>query len=195
MRIHLGDGSGRGCGPRGRGGWSFDPFAFSFDMGGQRQERGRGRRQFDGGELRLILLQLISEQTRHGYELIRSIEEMTGGSYAPSPGVVYPTLTMLDEMGLVDEQQSDDTKKRFAVTDAGRSHLADRRDEVDALMAKLRDMGAAQREQGGSPVWRAMRNLGVAIRHRVAAGDITSETVHEVAELIDELARKIERLR
>ncbi|WP_447514071.1 PadR family transcriptional regulator, partial [Clostridioides difficile] len=58
---------------------------------------------FDGTELRLILLKLIEEQPRHGYDLIREIEERSGGAYAPSPGVVYPTLTMLDDMGLIEE--------------------------------------------------------------------------------------------
>jgi DNA-binding PadR family transcriptional regulator len=81
---------------------------------------------FDGGELRLVLLKLIADETRHGYELIRAIEAMAGGAYAPSPGVVYPTLSMLDEMGLIAEQRSDDAKKRFAVTEEGRAHLAER---------------------------------------------------------------------
>jgi DNA-binding PadR family transcriptional regulator len=195
MRIYMG--GGRDCGPRHGGGWGGrGPFGFGFDMGGgEGREGGRSRRKFDGGELRLILLKLIADQTRHGYELIRAIEDMTGGAYAPSPGVVYPTLTMLDEMGLIDEQQSDDNKKRFAVTDAGRSHLADRQDEVDALIARLEQLKPAAFAEGGSPVWRAMRNLGVAIRHRVERGDLTSDTVHDVAALIDEVAQKIERLR
>src|SRR3954467_226608 len=76
-----------------------------------RGERGGGRRRmFDGGELRLVLLALLEEQPRHGYDLIREIEERTGGSYAPSPGVVYPTLTMLDEMGQIDEVKEEGSR-------------------------------------------------------------------------------------
>src|SRR5919204_3293828 len=67
---------------------------------------GRRRRIFDSGELRLVLLKLIADQPRHGYELIRAIEELTAGSYVPSPGVVYPTLTMLHEMGQIEEAQT-----------------------------------------------------------------------------------------
>ncbi len=196
MRIHIG-GGGQDCGPRGGGFGQRGPFGFSWDLGGGPgpREGGRGRRKFDGGELRLILLRLIADETRHGYELIRAIEEMTGGGYAPSPGVVYPTLTMLDEMGLIAEQQSDDAKKRFAVTEAGRQHLNDRREEVDALIARLTEMGAHRSRQGGSPVWRAMGNLGMAIQHRLARGDFSDDTLHDVAALIDEVAQKIERLR
>ena len=93
-------------------------------------ERGRGRRRmFDGGELRLVLLALLEGQPRHGYDLIREIEERTGGSYAPSPGVVYPTLTMLDEMGHIDEVKEEGSRKRFAITDAGKAFLAEKRGE------------------------------------------------------------------
>ncbi len=72
-------------------------------FGGGRGRGGARRRMFDGAALRLILLSLIEQQPRHGYELIREIEELSGGVYAPSPGVVYPTLTMLSEMGLIEE--------------------------------------------------------------------------------------------
>ncbi|MBN9121321.1 MAG: PadR family transcriptional regulator, partial [Planctomycetes bacterium] len=76
---------------------------------------GRARRMFDGGELRLVLLKLIADEPRHGYDLIREIENLTGGAYAPSPGVVYPTITMLDDMGFIEQQQSEGAKKAFAI--------------------------------------------------------------------------------
>jgi DNA-binding PadR family transcriptional regulator len=173
------NGSTTGRGERGRGG-----------RGG-----GGGRRMFDGGELRLVLLKLIADEPRHGYDLIRAIEEMTGGAYAPSPGVVYPTLTMLDEMGLIGEQESEGTKKRFAATDDGRRHLDERRDEVDALIDRLESVGGRRQRWGGSPVWRSVTNLGTAMRLRIERGDLSENTMHDIAELIDDLARKIERLR
>jgi DNA-binding PadR family transcriptional regulator len=156
---------------------------------------GRQRRMFDGGELRLVLLKLIADETRHGYELIRAIEEMTGGAYAPSPGVVYPTLSMLDEMGLIDEQRSDDAKKRFAVTDAGRALLAERAEEVAALMARLEELGARRQRHSGAPVGRAMGNLAAALQHRLARGDFSDDTLHDIAAMLDEVAQRIERLR
>ena len=200
MRFHMHD---RGCGPRDggrggrgpRGGFDFGGFSMEFGERGGGREGGRSRRMFDGGELRLVLLKLIADEPRHGYDLIREIEGLTGGAYAPSPGVVYPTLTMLDEMGLIGEQQSEGAKKRFAVTDEGRRHLEENREAVAALIERLSSLGGRREEWAGSPVWRAVRNLGVAIRQRVGRGDLTHDTLHDVAAMIDELAQKIERLR
>ena len=186
---------GRGCGPRGGGRWSRGPFTVSWEMHGERHGGSRGRRMFDGGELRLVLLKLIADETRHGYELIRAIEEMTGGAYAPSPGVVYPTLTLLDEMGLIAEQQSDDAKKRFAVTEAGRAHLAENAEQVEALVARLTHLGEQRARTDGAPIRRAMGNLRVALQNRLARGEVSEDTLHDVAALIDEVAQKIERLR
>ena len=173
------------------GQWAGGPWA-----GGQRHDGGRRQRMFDAGELRLVLLKLIADTPRHGYDLIREIETMTGGAYAPSPGVVYPTLTLLDEMGLIEEQQTEGAKKRFAATADGRTHLAERRAEVDALIARLEELGAHRRKAGGgAPIGRAMTNLGQAIAGRVARGDFSEDTLHDAAALIDEVAQKIERLR
>ena len=177
-----------------RGGWG--PFHFDFGDEGWGGGRGRrARRVFEGGELRLVLLKLISEQPRHGYDLIRAIEELTGGQYAPSPGVVYPTLTMLQEMGLVEETAGEGARKPFQITDAGSAHLEENADETDELIRRLKALSPSHYPEGGSPIWRAMRNLGVAIRHRVGRGEISEDTIHEAAALIDELAQKIERLK
>ena len=85
---------------------------------------------FESGELRLVLLKLIADEPRHGYDLIRAIEEMTGGEYAPSPGVVYPTLTLLQDMGLIEEAPGEGPRKPFQITDEGRAHLDERAEEV-----------------------------------------------------------------
>ena len=191
---------GRGCGPKGME-WSRGPFTFKWDMDGGRPGRGRsgagsrGRRMFDGGELRLVLLKLIADEARHGYELIKAIEDMTGGAYAPSPGTVYPTLSMLGEMGFIAEQQSDDARKRFAITPEGAMHLEENRETVEALMARLEQVGAQRERTDGAPIRRAMGNLKVALEHRLSKGEFSEDTLHDVAALIDEVAQKIERLR
>jgi len=149
---------------------------------------------FAGDELRLVLLKLIEEAPRHGYDLIREIEERTGGAYAPSPGVVYPTLTMLADMDLIAEQASDDAKKIFAITTAGQTHLTEREEEVEALMERLAAIGTMRARSQGSPVRRAMGNLRQVLQHRLGDGDVPQETLHAVAEIIDEAARKVERL-
>ncbi|MCW3837581.1 PadR family transcriptional regulator [Sphingomonas canadensis] len=149
---------------------------------------------FDGSELRLLLLKLIEEAPRHGYDLIREIEERSGGAYAPSPGVVYPTLTLLGEMGLIEEQQAEGAKKVYAITVAGQAHLTERDEMVEALFARLADLGSIRERSRGGPVRRAMRNLKTVLGERLGDGEADSETLHEIAAILDEAVQKIERL-
>lgn len=161
-------------------------------MGGE--GRGGRRRLFDNGELRLVLLHLIAGAPRHGYDLIRAIEELSGGVYAPSPGVVYPTLTLLTDMGLIDEMANETPRKLFAVTEAGATHLAENAEAVAAAMAKLAALSARSERVDGMQVRRAMGNLREAVQIRLGRDDIDVATLHAVTALIDEAAQKIERL-
>lgn len=163
------------------------------DSGEGRGGQGR-RRVFDSGELRLVLLKLIADQPRHGYELIRAIEELTGGAYVPSPGMVYPTLTMLDEMGHVAETKSDGARKVFAVTPAGTAHLVERKAEVDALFARLAELANVQERTDAAPVRRAMGNLREALINRLGRDGVQNQTIHDAVAIIDEAAQRIERL-
>jgi DNA-binding PadR family transcriptional regulator len=192
---------GRHGGPRG-GGWGrggFRPGGFGGWGGmpeGDPRGGGRGgrRRMFDGSELRLVLLKLIEESPRHGYDLIREIEERTSGIYAPSPGVIYPTLTMLDDMGLIEEQKREGAKKQFAITPAGTAHLDERREEVDALFARLAALGDLAQRTTGGPVRRAMGNLRSALQEKLADSEVDPETLHQVAAILDDATQRIERL-
>jgi DNA-binding PadR family transcriptional regulator len=158
-------------------------------------ERGGGRRRvFDSGELRLVLLKLIEEQPRHGYDLIREIEDRTGGAYAPSPGVIYPTLTLLDDMGLIAQATSEGAKKQFAITEVGAAELLAKADEVKALFQRLAELGAMREKTDGATIRRAMGNLRMVLGNRLSADDVTTDTLHDVAALLDEVAQKIERL-
>ena len=171
------------------------PFGSEWWAHGERPEGGRRGRMFDGSELRFVILRLIADEPRHGYDVIRAIEAMTAGAYAPSPGVVYPTLTLLDEMGQIEEQASEGAKKRFAATQAGKAFLAENTEQVEALMARLRQLGEHRERVDGAPIRRAMGNLKVAVGQRFSRGAFTDETMHDVAALLDEVAQKIERLR
>ncbi|MBO9711581.1 MAG: PadR family transcriptional regulator [Sphingomonas sp.] len=162
---------------------------------GGEEDGGRRRRMFDGGELRLILLKLIEESPRHGYDLIREIEERSGGVYAPSPGVIYPTLTMLSDMGQIEEQQAEGAKKVFGITAAGSAHLTEREEEVEALFARLAELGSMRaRASGGGPIRRAMRNLRAVLGEKLGDGEADSDTLHAIAAILDEAVQKIERL-
>jgi DNA-binding PadR family transcriptional regulator len=167
-------------------------------FGGERGERGEGRggrrRVFGSDELRLVLLKLIADEPRHGYELIRAIEELTGGSYVPSPGMVYPTLTMLDEMGHIAEAKSEGARKAFAVTDACTTHLAERKAEVEALFARLAELASESARTDAMPVRRAMGNLRAVLIHRLGRDGVQPATVHDAVAIIDEAAQRIERL-
>jgi DNA-binding PadR family transcriptional regulator len=92
------------------------------------------------GDLKLLALALIAEQPRHGYELIKLIEEKTSGFYSPSPGVVYPTLTFLEEAGYV-TAESEGAKKRYTITDEGRAYLEENRDIADMVLERLAAIG------------------------------------------------------
>ena len=156
--------------------------------------RGRGRRVFDASELQLVLLKLLSEQPRHGYDLIRAIEELTGGAYSPSPGVVYPTLTLLSEMGHTIEDQSEGSRKTYTVTPDGQAFLDARKTEVAALMARVAEMASERARFDNAPVRRAMMNLRAVLMHRLGEETLKPETLHAVTAIIDDAAQRIERL-
>jgi DNA-binding PadR family transcriptional regulator len=203
MKFRMG-----GCGPRGFEGIPAGLFAMGFGgrgwdgpgwgdewaPGGRGGRRGRGR-VFESGELRLVLLKLIADQPRHGYDLIRAIEELTGGSYAPSPGVVYPTLTMLLDMGLIEEAEAPGARKPFRITAEGEAHLAEKAEEVEALLARLSGLGDDRRKAGGAPIKRAVGNLLSALWHRVTREDADEDMLHGIAAILDEAAQKIERMK
>jgi DNA-binding PadR family transcriptional regulator len=201
-----------GCGPRGRieinvpegllamrggRGWhgSWGPFQFDLEGDGWGRRRRRGRRMFESGELRLVLLKLIADQPRHGYDLIRAIEDLTGGEYAPSPGVVYPTLTLLQDMGLIEEAPGEGPRKPFQITEAGRAYLEENQAEVDDLIARLKDIAPSEEATAGPAIGRAVRNLMTALSHRIGREGLNDELLHDIAAVLDEAAQRIERIK
>jgi DNA-binding PadR family transcriptional regulator len=152
---------------------------------------GRGR-VFDQGDLRLVLLGLIAEKPRHGYEIIKEIEDRLGGAYSPSPGVIYPTLTLLEELGHT-RVTEDGGKKAYAITPEGEAALAANKTAVDALFARMTEVRAAQ---GGGPapqIVRAMQNLRLALRMRLSRGPLTDAQIDAVTRALDAAAQTVER--
>ncbi|HEX4123436.1 MAG TPA: PadR family transcriptional regulator, partial [Tepidisphaeraceae bacterium] len=139
---------------------------------GGRGERGRGGhggpgRFFDSSDLRYLILHLVSDTPRHGYEIIKLIEGESGGAHSPSPGIVYPTLTMLEEMGLA-AVTVDGTRKLYAITEEGKRDLEANRGQVDALLARMREAGERHAHDRPAPILRAMENLKLVLRMRSA---------------------------
>lgn len=188
MRHH------RHHGFRGRHGHGGVEEGFGREGFGMEGRGGRRRRMFDSAELRLVLLSLIAEQPRHGYDLIREVEARTGGAYAPSPGVVYPMTTLLLDMGLIEEAEGDGQRKLFAITDAGRADLAAHEAEAQAAFAKLQALAALRERTDAAPVQRAMQNLKVAVHNRLSQEGVDKTIILEVAALIDQAASNVERL-
>jgi DNA-binding PadR family transcriptional regulator len=176
------------------GGWGERRFARGFGGGFGRHERhGMRRRFFDQGDLRYLLLHLIAEKPRHGYELIKAIEEQLGGMYSPSPGVIYPTLTLLEELGYIRPADGDGSKKAYSITEAGTAFLAEHRAEVEQVLARLAE---ASQAFGGGPapeILRAMHNLRLALRIRLGRGPLSAEEVRHVTEILDRAAGEVER--
>jgi DNA-binding PadR family transcriptional regulator len=197
-RWDCGEGGRRFVAMRGGRGFSFGPGGFHFEFGDGPGGRGRGgprgrRRMFEGGELRLVLLKLIADEPRHGYELIKAVEDMTGGDYAPSPGIVYPTLTMLEDMGLIAEKKSKDSKKIFVATSEGHTHLEENAEEVDELIERLEETGSHRRKSHRPEMGRAVGNLMAALKNRVAHEGWNEALLHEVIDILDDAAQRIER--
>lgn len=168
-----------------RGREGFEPGTGPFGGG----RRGGAGRFFEAGALRFVILSLIAEAPRHGYEIIKLIEERLNGAYAPSPGVVYPMLTMMEEMGQA-TVRVEGTRKLYAITEEGSRVLAQNKAAVDAIFERMRQAGAGH--QAGRPqILRAIENLRMVLRMR--AGSLTEEQVHRITDILDAAAKEIER--
>jgi DNA-binding PadR family transcriptional regulator len=133
---------------------------------------------------------MIAEQPRHGYELIKAIEERFGGSYTPSPGVIYPTLSWLDDMGYAQIEAEEAGRKRYRITAEGEAFLVANRAAVDELLARGGPAGAASVP---APVVRAMENLKLAMRLRFRRGPIDQTAAETIAAALDAAAQTVER--
>ena len=154
--------------------------AFGHSGGGR---GGRGR-FFGPGDLRLVMLALIEEKPRHGYELIKDLETKFGGAYAPSPGSVYPTLTLLEELGHVRSVASGSTKRLVEITVEGSAYLRDNQAALDSAMSRM--VMAARAASGEVPpadVHHAMHTLRAALSfHRSGWDEKETERVRKIIE-------------
>ncbi len=116
----------------------------------------RIRGMFGRGDLKYLILDTLKDQPRHGYDVIRELEQRSAGLYTPSAGAVYPMLQLLEDMGAVTSEQRDG-RKIYTMTDEGRRMLQERRDVVDDIAARVRDW---MRREGGSELQQAMREMG-----------------------------------
>jgi len=163
-------------------------------MGGDRGRYRDGRvgRFLEHGDLRFVVLALLAEQPRHGYELIKELEDRTGGAYRPSPGVIYPTLSLLEDEGFIRPVTGEAGRKLFEATDEGREALKANQAGVDAVFARMAE--AAEGADSTRPrIARAMTNLGMALGQRLSRRPITAEEIDRIVAMIDDTASAIEK--
>ena len=147
-------------------------------------------RMFGPGDLRYVILQQISEKPSHGYEIIKSIQERLGGAYAPSPGVVYPMLTMLEEMGHA-TVVTEGARKLYTITEDGSKSLAENKAMVDLIFARMDRMRGEQSNDRPPQIARAVENFRMALRMKT--GPLTTEQIHAITDIVDAAAKQIER--
>lgn len=137
---------------------------------------------------------MIAEEPRHGYELIKAIEERMGGSYSPSPGVMYPTLSWLEDSGYAAVEAAEGNRKRYRITPEGEAFLAANRATLDDLAARVGADEARGPRGIPAPVVRGMENLKLALRLRMRSGPITEEAAQRIAAALDNAAHEVETL-
>jgi DNA-binding PadR family transcriptional regulator len=172
----------------GRGGHGFG------GPGGFGRGFGQGReRMFDAGEIRLVILRLLSSEPSYGYQLIKTMEARLGGGYTPSAGVVYPTLTMLEEEGLIAATQTEG-KKVYSVTEEGLKYLEANKERVGQLFERLEETGRGFKRGRAPELMKAFMDLRGAVVSKVWRRNATPEQIKKVAEAIHAAAKAIDEL-
>ena len=185
------------CGPLGaRAKWGWDASFMNGFFGAEGRPRGRwrGGRMFEQGDLRFVILSLLEEKPRHGYEIIKALEERFGGTYAPSPGVVYPTLQLLEDQGFARIVPGPEGKKTYEITDAGRAHLAENRDMVDSIFDRVSKLMGHFLDEPMTEVHKAFKEVAKATYSRASDAVQTPETLKQIVEILGRASREIEAI-
>ena len=157
-------------------------------LAGQRRDR-----LLEQGDLRLVMLDLLQTRERYGYELIKAIAELARGAYSPSAGVIYPTLTRLQEIGHATVAPDRGGKKHYAITPAGSAFLDSQRDALLRIRARLASVGSVADARRAPQLQRSLQNLDTALQLRLNRGPLGPEELRKLAEAIDRAAIEIER--
>ena len=165
--------------------------------GGAGRRRGgpfRGGRIFEQGDLKYVVLRLLDEKPRHGYEIIKALEERFGGLYSPSAGTVYPTLQLLEDLGYAKVTPEEGGKKVYSITDEGRAYLAQNRSAVDDIFDRISDLGAAFLSDAMMEVNRAFKDVGRATYRGAPRVFRDAETAAKIRDVLQRAAREIEEI-
>ncbi len=148
---------------------------------------------FEPGELKLLVLKLLQENPCHGYEIIKAIEELAGGEYSPSPGIIYPMLTLLEDTSLASVSKDTGGKKQYAITQEGATLLASQQDALQRIQGRLASSGRLAEARRAPEIQRSVQNFKTALHLRLSQGALSSESLRRIADAIDRAAVEIER--
>jgi DNA-binding PadR family transcriptional regulator len=162
---------------------------FSFGGGGRRE------RIFASGDLKFVILHLLGQKPAHGYEIIKAMGELVGGDYAPSPGTVYPTLNMLEDLGWVVSAPRDGGRKEYRISADGQTRLEEQREIVERILAHLAHVRTRAHRRRIPEIMRAMENLKTALKIRLGDEPPDPAVARRISEILDRAAVEIERCR
>jgi DNA-binding PadR family transcriptional regulator len=181
-------------GPRGRSGWGFGPWAFGFGCETPQSGPGFKWRFYDRGDLKFVILRLLKDRAMHGYEVMRALEEESGGWYRASAGSVYPTLQMLEDQGYI-ASQDQEGKKVYSITDAGRKYLDENRDVVEDIVDRVSDFTSGIFREGMSDLTRSFGRLANVTFERAVRHRGNQEVIAKMREIIDRAVQDLEGVR
>lgn len=159
--------------------------------GGCSGRRKRREKMLEASEIRLLMLHFLAQNAAHGYELIKSVEELSKGEYSPSPGIIYPNLTLLEEMEAIQVVDAQATRKAYRLTAAGEAHLAENRETVTSLITRLSTLAILVNNRSIPAVEQAIHGLKVALNRRLAQEDISEAALQTLIKALHDAAEKI----
>jgi DNA-binding PadR family transcriptional regulator len=181
-----------------RGGWS-DPNWWGAGWwagpgaGRHGHGRSRGGRMFEQGDLKYVILRLLSEKPRHGYEIIKAMEERLGGTYSPSPGAVYPTLQFLEDAGYAKTSVDEGGRKIYEITDEGRKYLDENKSSVDEIFDRIADFAGSFFGGPMVEVHHAFKNVARAT-YATATRQHDPEKLRKIREILNRATAEIEAI-
>ncbi|RKG37954.1 PadR family transcriptional regulator [Acinetobacter rongchengensis] len=160
----------------------------------EQHHHGRRGRLFEAGRMKLLVLHLIQQSPKHGYEIIKEIGDLVGGGYSPSAGTIYPTLNWLEDMNFVTVEHTAGDRKQYHITPTGIAHLQQQQTITQELLEKLQTRREIHNNDQLLDIHRAMENLKTSLRLKLKNQDFNPEQVRQIAEKIDQAAVEITHL-
>lgn len=174
-------------------GWGFDAFGTDF-WPPRGRHRGRPGRLFEQGDLKYVILRMLEQKPRHGYEIIKELEDQFGGAYTPSPGTVYPTLTMLEDLGYAQVSPDAGGRKIYSITAEGRTYLAAHSETVDSIFDRIARFVDGFLDTPMMEVNAAFRRLSRAAYGHASRHVNDRDRLAKVKEILDRAATELEQL-